>query len=594
MWPQIIFNPLFIENKRLRFKLDFLTSLYLLSIILSLFIRSLVPLRGALQSPHDDQLGIELSSNILQGEWLGAWNNRTLAKPPGYSLYLSLTHFIPIPLVILNHILYILVVLLLIIKIKRLTLISFKFAELTFFGMFSYMIFQPILFSTEASRAYRSSVSSMVLTMLYSVILMSLIAKISNFETLSRNTMKERRDFYLDIIGLTLVYSVMSLFRYESFWILFCSIPVLLISIAIRLWKSFGNRLERGRFLRLLLPAPLIVIIIYFTPIFTIQELNRSAFGVRLTENFYQGDFANAVNLWASVDAGRDPRPYIVVSNQQRSAVYEVSKNARLMKPFLESPDNGWNKPACDILRLCDNAGAWFTWQVRDAAVSTGLVYSERTFQRFFGEIAIDIQNACDRAAFRCTRKSNLVGSKPLGELPVKRIKDFSIANLSILVPFKANNLHSITKPDTYGAPENVAQLFHEVVHYNSASSYDDKQLERTSKILKSIGTFYLPFNLLIYFFALLGVVTGCMRGLILPLKLILLFLFGGIISQVLGTSIAQISFGYPPGSYLYLLSAYPMVHMAAILGLMSLISRFSKKEQVVSLKSPTNTKAQL
>ena len=262
MRAQFFFNATMTKTKLPRFKLNFLTSLYLLSISISLYIRSLVPLRGAFQSPHDDQLGIELSSNILQGKWLGTWDNRTLAKPPGYSLYLSLAHFIPIPLVMLNHILYILVVVLLIIKLKKLTPKKFRFRALTFFCIFSYLIFQPILFAAEVSRAYRSSMTIMVLTLLYSVILMSLFYKILNIDTLSPNTTKKRLSVYLDFIGLSLTYSVMVLFRYESFWILFCSIPLLLIAISIRLLNLFKNKCERGRFLKLLLPVPLIVITI--------------------------------------------------------------------------------------------------------------------------------------------------------------------------------------------------------------------------------------------------------------------------------------------------------------------------------------------
>jgi hypothetical protein len=65
-------------------------------------------------------------------------------------------------------------------------------------------------------------------------------------------------------------------------------------------------------------------------------------------------------------------------------------------------------------------------------------------------------------------------------------------------------------------------------------------------------------------------------------LMLIALFLVGGVLSQLVGASLAQISFGYPPGSPLYLLSAYPMVQMFCLIGLISLISQFPKKERVI------------
>ena len=513
------------------------------------------------------------------GGWLGGWNNRTLAKPPGYSIYLSFAHFIPIQLSVLNQLLYLAAVYVLIQKLKKILPVKFKFKELFFLLTFNFLIFQPFLFASESNRIYRSSVPIVVFTLLYSIILMSLLHKIMNENSLSVDSFKKRRSIYFDLVGLSLVYGIMSLFRYESFWIILCSVPALVAAFATR-WNKSRPIHKRGKgFLRLLLPIPLILLIAYSAPVLTVQELNRSVYGVPLTENYYQGSFSEAINLWSSVDVNRDPRPYVVVSAQQRNAVYEVSRNALLMKPFLESPDNGWNKPACDILKLCDNPGAWFTWQVRDASVSTGMVYSERTFQNFFKEIARDIQKACDVSSFKCTKKSNIVGSKPLGELPLNRMIEYSLSNLKTLLPFKSDGVNSIAIPDTFGAPGDVVEMYHEVVHYERASSFDEKRIKSISKIMGNINYIYIFLNILYFLLGIIGTAIGFIRNFNPDLKFTALFLIGGVISQLIGASIAQISFGTSPGSQLYLLSAYPMLHMLCLLGLIGILAQFSKKE---------------
>ena len=563
-----------------RFHLRFnpITFAYLIVITLNLYLRSLVPLNAALLTPHDDQLGIELSSSILSSGWLGEWNNRTLAKPPGYSLYLAFTHYIPIPFAILNQLFFIFVVMLLIIKLKKIGPSDFRFKELFFLICFTFLIFQPILFASGANRIYRSSITIGILTLLYSVILMGVFNKILISKNDSFFGLNNRFSIYLDFMCLSLIYAALRLFRYESFWILLCSVPLLLVAIALRRRMLNVDEGERRRFLKLLLPVPLILIIFYSGPILTVQELNRSAYGVNLTENYYQGSFPEAINLWASVEVGRDPRPYVLVSAQQRAAVYGVSKNASLMKPFLESPTNGWNVMVCNTLRMCDNSGAWFTWQVRDAAVATGLVYSERGFQSFFKEITIDIQNACDSSRFSCASKSNLVGTKPLLEIPVERLIDYTISNFNVLLPINSTSPIILNKPDSSGAPDEVVSMYHDVVRYSPTSNFDDKQLERTSKILNGISTLYLPLNLIVCLLGLIGLLIALIRRINLQIVLISIFLMGGMLSQLVGASLAQISFGTRPGTVIYLLSAFPMLHMFGVLGLLTLISHFPKK----------------
>ncbi len=567
-------------KQKLPFKRALISVFYIVAIVINLIFRSQIPIRAAYLSPHDDQLGVELASNILHGDWLGVWNNRTFAKPPGYSMYLAIANFFPIPLTILNQIFYVLVVILLITRLRQMSLIHFRYQELSLFLFFLYLIFQPILFGTDASRVYRSSTVVITLTLLYSVTLLRIFDEILKFKDQPSVSWRKQKRIYLDIAVLTFVYVTMKLFRYESFWAMLCSLPLILLALLI-IWKKVRDTKDaRNGFIRFLVPIPIIVFISYAAPILTIQELNRSKYGVAQIENYYDGTFARTIKLWGSVEVGRDPRPYVVVSAQQRNAVYEISENALLMKPFLESLDNGWRGPACKILKMCDNSGGWFPWQLRDAATQTGRVYSEGTFRDFFKSLAEDIQKACDTLVFACAKKANIVGSKPFSEIPIQRVIDFTLRNFIVLVPRSLEISPPHFAPDTYGAPAEVVRLFHSVVRYDGAEEYSKSDLLRINKILDRLESIYLPLNLVVYTLAICGILLTFIRRKNLQVMLITIFLLGGLGSQLVGASLAQISFGYPPGPRVYLLSAYPLLQMLAIIGLVSFISEVSENSQ--------------
>ncbi|MEK9786503.1 MAG: hypothetical protein VW546_10890, partial [Gammaproteobacteria bacterium] len=58
-------------------------------------------------SPHDDTLFIGLALNILQGDWLGTYNQFTLMKGPGYSMFIALSNILGIPLILSQELLYV-------------------------------------------------------------------------------------------------------------------------------------------------------------------------------------------------------------------------------------------------------------------------------------------------------------------------------------------------------------------------------------------------------------------------------------------------------------------------------------------------------
>ncbi len=557
---------------RLRKNSLLLGALYVFAILINIAYRRSIPITAAIHSPHDDQLGVELAANLLSGDWLGTWNNRTLAKPPGYSIFLAFVHFSPLQIAVINQLVFIILVGLFLIQIEKYLVCGPGFKAASMYIVFVFLIFQPILFNPDANRIYRSSLTMLNLTFVFAILLIRVFEKINNVKGLKELPIKSKIEIHTLLSALSLTYASMTLFRYESYWILLCTLPLLLLLLLSKS-RSLGRRNESGRaFFRFLMPIPVLVVAVYSLPIIAIQEANKSKYGVPLTENYFQGSFPEAVNLWSSIDVGRDPRPYVIVSAAQRNAVYEISTTAALLKPFLEKKDSGWHSPPCAKFRLCDNAGAWFTWQVRDAAVQTGLVYSERTFQQFFQRISDDIKSFCEVSRFNCRRKSNLVGFKPLQEISKKQLIQVSLKNFQVLLPLNFQERTLFLGTDNFGAPNYVVDLNHRVVKYPNSDSYEQGNLDSASKLYSLISNVYIVLNWLIFLLASLGIAMRWRRGLTTDFKLVFAFLFMGVTSQLIGASIAHITFGTTPTA-LYILSAYPLLQLFNVLGTLCFIN---------------------
>ena len=57
-------------------------------------------------APHDDTLFVGLALNILQGEWLGAYDQFTLMKGSGYPIFIAFSNIIGVPLILSQELLY--------------------------------------------------------------------------------------------------------------------------------------------------------------------------------------------------------------------------------------------------------------------------------------------------------------------------------------------------------------------------------------------------------------------------------------------------------------------------------------------------------
>src|SRR5208283_1447059 len=118
---------------------------------LSLWIRTGFPV-SALNAPHDDLLFIRLADQLGSGNWLGPYNETTLAKGMFYSMFIAFVHALGLHLKIAEQMAYLAVCGLTVELVRRKTA-SNRFALVLFF----LLAFNPVLWNYYLARVIREA-----------------------------------------------------------------------------------------------------------------------------------------------------------------------------------------------------------------------------------------------------------------------------------------------------------------------------------------------------------------------------------------------------------------------------------------------------
>lgn len=538
--------------------------------LLNLQFRRGIPTYAATNTPHDDLLGVQLASNFMRGEWLGDWYNLTLGKPPGYSLYLAVAKQIPTQLVVVNQLIFCLISILLVIVLRNSLLRSKKRSNMYAIVAYSVIIFNPYLFSVEMSRPYRTSLHT-ILVLLFCALSLGFWNEIKMYHLSSKEMTSFRKKLRIWVVALSVNYFALIMLRPESYWILIPFVSVVFGIVVNKTTKSQSR--NKIQYIKTVTSFLFIGVLLYFSFISLLGQVNKNKYGTSLIENYYSAGFANAIKDWQRVEDGKDSRPYVIVSKDQRLAVYKISPNAAKLKPWLEiEPGQGWQIHPCNSpIKLCDNAGGWFTWQVRDAAISTGEVRNEREFQDFFQQISTDIKEACESNQIQCGSNSLGVGVKSLGDLPLKKVVEYSAENVLSAASLAFNTGGEVATPDQYGADSMTVDLFHSVVNYR-AQPAGSKSVTNYSGGLKILQKIYAPVQFMFIFLTLVGLLLAWRKENRFLVYSVFIFSLMGILLVSLGVSLAQVSYGWRTEGP-YLLPMQPLLQFLLLAGATSLIA---------------------
>lgn len=327
---------------------------------------------------HDDGLFMQNAVDLINGHWLGDYDNRTLAKGPGYPLFLALGFVLGLPVSLSHALLHVAACLGFSRAVLQLT--SSRRLQWTLYAL---LLWHPALLY---GRVIRDTIySSQVLLICAGVICL-----------LTATRQCRLRPWLATGTGIAIGWFWLT--REEGIWLL----PALILLVLLAIWSQSSAT----RCWRTLLQGLALVVCAFIAVNVGNRAINQSAYGVFVNTEFTGGNFKRALAALQNVRVGA-PQPYVPVPEQARAAIYEQSPAFAELQWYLEdeaSPGYFWRDFGCGFYpgSCGDMAGGWFMWALRDAVAHYGYYDNAVDADTYYQRLANEVEAACQSGALTC------------------------------------------------------------------------------------------------------------------------------------------------------------------------------------------------
>jgi hypothetical protein len=432
---------------------------YGITIFTAVLIRFWIPPDPFFNTPADDLLMVELARNLLDGEWLGNWIGGTtypgvnIYKPPGYSLFLVLSYFLYLPPQVVLIILYLLISYLF-------TNYVLKCREIEKKLVFTFLAFNPILYSNEFSRLYRDSLI-LVLTWGSAVFTLLLLRSIREKNRGSK--------IYFIIFVNSLLIGYLKIVKNDFY--LFSSI-FLLAALIYLFFIEFRQKNEKKN-IKLFINPILIFILTTNSLTFVIENMNYNQYSVKLVEDNNSGAFAAAWKQMSRIRITDDPWQNYPISPAMFEKLNIEIESFKSLSPYMLG-DTGWKQSNCERAGECTgSSGPWVQNELRDAAIAGG-VENAADFQNLFNKIATEIELYCAEKKDNCYISGTIFGGPALSseKINFKGTVDSFFRSISDIYSWKlAKSSRVIYYDEKYGKWPEQIKTFNETIrglHYRT------------------------------------------------------------------------------------------------------------------------------
>ncbi len=331
---------------------------------------------------HDDRLFVNLAASIADGRWLGEYNDLTLAKGPGYPLFLAACELTGFSAYLAQHLLYVAACLALLVAIApwvgRRWVLGLAAA---------WLVLNPATWAAPPLLFLREGVyGSLLLMTTAALVALACRERLGRWAVVTWSI----------ALGLSLAWIWVT--REEAVEVAVpCGVAALAFLVLSRRRRSFDAVRP--------VVALLIPLVMLATVALTVRSLNRSAYGIPVTTEFRAPEFLSAYGALTRVRHAR-PRRLVPVPRETRLRIYPVSPAFAELRPFLEGPLGwGWAELGAFQLegeRVDEIAGGYFQWAFRDAVELAGHYGSGREAMDFYRRMASEIDRACADGRLSC------------------------------------------------------------------------------------------------------------------------------------------------------------------------------------------------
>ena len=474
-------------------------------------------------SPDDDALMVQMAHGFLNGRWSSSWSTSgaaTFSKPVGYPLFLAGAHFLPWSPVLSVYLLCLLGAGLIAWGWLRM---SGSRPQTTL--VLAILVFNPIAFTASNQRIYRDfyvdglSTVAIGLAFVLAIMVRTRTPSIDADPSPGRRHIRRGRVAgaariaapYLVALLVGLLVGMSAITRPTWMWLVPAVGAPLLYPVVVHLRRST----HRLRSVLLGVLAGVLFAVAAGGVVEATKYMDKRTYGVALTDDFSAGSLAQAWKAWASVQAG-PPEKDVVITKPMRQAVYRVSPAAAALEPYLESPKDPWKAIDCNYpsTHVCNDAGAWFIWDLLTTAASIHKINSVEQTQTYFGTIAQQITAACKKGELTCTSSPVLAaGLPPLNRMPLQSIATDTLRGLWHMTASKLPTSTAATTPPTSA---DYALWSSVVSGMPSATAIGTQSAPSPgSTLLNFIDLIYRALNVALLAVLLLGGLLWLLRGLL-------------------------------------------------------------------------------
>jgi hypothetical protein len=327
----------------------------------------------------DDALFVNLTKHLLRGDWLGPYNQYTLAKGPMYSLFMAGVFLSGVPLFIAQQLLYVVACGLLCRALRPLVR-----SEIVRLGLFAVLLFNPITYcGTVTLRVQRQN----IVPALVLLIIAGLVALYAR-----RDAAKRKLVPWSVLTGIAL--GAFWLTREEAVWLI-PTVGLMWGTAILAVWLDRAPD-RKARIAVFLIPG-----ILWTASVGTIASINWRYYGVFTTCEFRQSDFKAAIGSLLRIHP-RQFRPFLPITRELRERAYAVSPTFAELRPYFEgSLGESWAKVSFEASHIPPSEReipvGWHIWAIREAVIASGHGKTGAEAMAFYAQMAREINDACDR-----------------------------------------------------------------------------------------------------------------------------------------------------------------------------------------------------
>ena len=326
---------------------------------------------------YDDRMLFENAYDLLSGVWLGDYDAYTLAKGIGYPLFLVLAKKLCLPYSVLLSLLQAAGAWLFV----RAVSVRWQNPYVQTL-LYLLLLFSPIsLTLLVTQRLYRMAIiPGMVLIVFSGMIGL----------TLRKEQPLKKQLSWAVLTGIALAFFWQ--IREDSVWILpFVAVMTVWNAgyVILILHKKRTRRQLLFQCLTFLLP-----ILLLFAGNMSISTINQIHYGVFLSNDRTEGNFAELMSLFYRLDSNTEVNSDIWISRDTIARAEAASPTLQQIQPLLDTYVEDWSNSNVEI------PGDHFSWVLRDAVQDSGYSPDAVSAQTFYGNVLTELRSAIDRGDF--------------------------------------------------------------------------------------------------------------------------------------------------------------------------------------------------